>query len=568
MKFWVALLSCVALCAAVDGQTPPQKTSENCTIQGQIVQQPGAVPIRKAQIELSATGDDASDESGYKTVTDADGRFRIENIKPGSYRLSYGHAGFVDAEKRHHGSGMLLSLTPGQEVKDLLLHVAPAAVITAKVVDGDGDPLASIEVLAIAYGGLSHGTPSSRPLNNVGQCSSDDLGECRISDLPAGRYLVAARPRFGSPEPLRVNNDDRDATAYTTTYYPGTTEKGMAVPIELHPGDEALVKIAPATTPTFHMHGRVTGLPTWAGSEGAQVFLQPQNDENDFPFKTAKLDKSGAFDIEGVLPGSYTIFVLPSVARNILELQDPSGPQVMVMDQTVTVDTTDVDDLRLMPIANGQIRGRFRTETGQKLDWTQLTVFFYTEEAMQSTGLFSVGTGPLTANPKGDGSFETLAVAGTYRVWVVSSNKSLQDYYMRAVNLGGKDVSDPGFRVGGASDSLEIVLSANGATIEGIVAAEKDQAVSDVHVVCIPDANRRKRRDLYQDVRTDAKGHFKLRGLNPGEYTVFALDDDVDGIEEMMDPEFIRKHEGSGKTLKVEEGDRKSVVLKLDVTND
>jgi hypothetical protein len=197
-----------------------------------------------------------------------------------------------------------------------------------------------------------------------------------------------------------------------------------------------------------------------------------------------------------------------------------------------------------------------------------LTAFFYTEEAVQSTGSFSFGKGPFPAKPKRDGSFETLAFAGTYRVWITSSSKTLQDYFVKAVNLGGKDVSDPGFRVGGASDSLEIVLSANGATIEGIVAGEKDQAISDVHVVCIPDANRRKRRDLYQDVRTDAKGRFKLRGLNPGEYTVFALDDDVDGIEEMMDPEFIRKHEGSGKTLKVEEGDRKSVILKLDVAND
>lgn len=272
--------------------------------------------------------------------------------------------------------------------------------------------------------------------------------------------------------------------------------------------------------------------------------------------------------MEGVLPGSYSIFVIPSVARSILEAQDPSGPQVMRTDQTVNVDNTDVDDLRLLPIANGQIRGSFRTDTGQKLDWSQLTALFYTEEAVRSTGLFFVGKGPLPAKVKRDGSFETVAFAGTYRVWVGSSNKALQDYYIRAVNLGGKDVSDPGFRVGGASDSLEIVLSANGATIEGVVATGKDQAASDVHVVCIPDANRRKRRDLYQDVRTDAKGHFKLRGLNPGEYTVFALDDDVDGIEEMMDPEFIRKHEGSGKTLKLEEGDRRSVVLKLDVTND
>jgi hypothetical protein len=62
-------------------------------------------------------------------------------------------------------------------------------------------------------------------------------------------------------------------------------------------------------------------------------------------------------------------------------------------------------------------------------------------------------------------------------------------------------------------------------------------------------------------------GHFILHGLNPGEYQVFALDADVDR-DETADPEFVRTHESLGKTIKLEEGEHKNIVLKLAVSSD
>ena len=79
-------------------------------------------------------------------------------------------------------------------------------------------------------------------------------------------------------------------------------------------------------------------------------------------------------------------------------------------------------------------------------------------------------------------------------------------------------------------------------------------------VVCIPDASRRKRRDIYQQVQTDQQGHFALRGLNPGEYQVLALDDTAGDI---TDPEFVHTHEGLGQSVKLGTGERKGIVLKL-----
>jgi hypothetical protein len=87
----------------------------------------------------------------------------------------------------------------------------------------------------------------------------------------------------------------------------------------------------------------------------------------------------------------------------------------------------------------------------------------------------------------------------------------------------------------------------------------KEKPVSDAVVVAIPDARRRKRYDVYQQAITDQRGHFQLRGLNPGDYTLLAFESLED---DYRDPEFIEAYEGRGETVRLEEGSHKSVLLK------
>jgi hypothetical protein len=187
MKFWLAVLLCFSLISVVESQTPVLEQPANCKVQGQIVQ-PGGLPIRKADIRLYGVGEYQEQEDAlYTAVTDGEGRFKIEDVKPDRYRLFFQHAGFVDFEKRRHGSGMLLSLEPGQEVKDLLFHMAPGAVITGKVTDADGDPIPSVDVVAVPYPKTLQGPRGFGDRTN-------EVGEYRISSVPSNRYLLMAQP--------------------------------------------------------------------------------------------------------------------------------------------------------------------------------------------------------------------------------------------------------------------------------------------------------------------------------------------------------------------------------------
>jgi hypothetical protein len=360
---------------------------------------------------------------------------------------------------------------------------------------------------------------------------------------------------------------DKNAATYTTTYYPGTIDKSQAIPIALRPGDEIPANIALGSVHPVHVRGVVTNLPAGASGEFS-VVLRPQDDDAMAVIESWPLDKEGGFDIRGVLPGSYNVLLVSGSAEAL---------RVMRGDQTVRVSNTDVDGLHILPLANGQVRGQFRMDNSKKIDWSQFALRLSSNQRPATVGAYTASGNGLEvldwdeiaprAEVKHDGSFEIRNVpAGSYRLQV-SGSRTMQDYFLKAVNLGSNDVGDSGFTVAGTSYSLDVVLSSNGATVEGVATDEKGDPVSDVQVICIPDVNRRDHHDLYKLVTTDQRGHFSLRGLNPGEYRVIALDADVDG-NEIIDPEFVRAHESLGETFKLEEGTQKTIALKLAVPND
>ena len=214
-------------------------------------------------------------------------------------------------------------------------------------------------------------------------------------------------------------------------------------------------------------------------------------------------------------------------------------------------------------------------ENGKQIDWSQLGVNFYSDQEsnlkwLQGSITSSGDTyksiywdeGATRAEVKSNGSFEIKDVpADTYRLQVIAANDGLAGYFVKTVNMGGRDVTDSGFATTGTTQLLDIVLSANGATIEGTVADDNNLPAPYVKVITIPDPKRRERQDLFYGGTTDAQGHFRLRGLNPGEYQVMALDEDID--EEVTESDFVQTHESLGQTVSIKEGEHKNIVLKL-----
>ena len=564
MRPLFVLLPCfLLLLSGTAAQTPALKPVSNCTVQGQIIQQPEGLPVRKASVRLSGVGEEQGDEGDLVTVTDADGHFKIEDVKPGAYRISYDHSGFVDAEKRHHGSGMLLSLAAGQEIKDLIFHMLPAAVVTGKVTDIDGDPVPSVSVAAL----LPHFWQDKEPIAS-GWGVTNDLGEYRISDLAPNRYTIVAKPprRLARPaQPAKAG--EKSGPVYVMTYYPGSSERSHAVALDLHAGDEVPVNITLGVAQPFHVRGQVANLPAEA-REDANIVLRPLDEDFGRTVSPWPVDEEGKFDVSGVFPGSYRVLLISGSYLH---------PLVMRGDQTVQVTTTDIEELRISPVPNGQVRGRFRMDNGGKMDWSQTEVELQSRVPGKSWRGGAVDISmqalwwddrPAHAELNKDGSFEIKDVPpDTYLLSMWSRGKVLEGCFVKAVKLGEEDVRDVGFSVAGEAYSLDVLIGANGATVDGFVRDVEDKAASDVYVFIAPSGNASARRDLYQFARTDNRGHFSLTGLSPGAFVLIAADDDPDQTDP-MDPQFVHTHESLGKSIQLKEGEHQSVELKLAPSND
>ena len=145
----------------------------------------------------------------------------------------------------------MLTLDPGQELKDLVFRMQPAAVVAGRILDNDGDPVPDVTVVAHRYTG-------SRYRNFGLSANTNDLGEYRISNLDPGRYLITASSERQSFQWREVS--DKKPIPYIT-YYPGTTEKAQGAAVELHAGDEFPANFALVYGPAFRVRGTVSGIP-------------------------------------------------------------------------------------------------------------------------------------------------------------------------------------------------------------------------------------------------------------------------------------------------------------------
>jgi len=546
-RFLIAFSFLVAAAFAL--QNASQKNTSGITIQGKVLQDPGGQPIRKANVQFSARDGQSLDQ--YSDTTDADGRFKLDDVKPGRYMATVEHPGFVQSASGKRPASILVQ--PGQGTTDLVFYMQPAAVITGKVTDLDGDPMRNVSISALRVGSALRGIN----LHDSGNALTNDLGEFRISDLRAGRYTITANPPQGlrAPHP-ELKDKVKENVIYTTTYYPGTMDKEQSVAVEVHPGDETPVSFGVLASPAYRIAGTVVGVPS--GAPLTEIMLSSKDHRSE---QNQQLGEGGRFEFQNVLPGSYTVTLL--VVTDFSE--GKPAMKMMRVVEPIEVSTADVDRLQLQPNPGGAVLGRFRMDTGQKFDWTQLTVMLLPVEE-NDMGITIAGTsgGPAMSGVNKDGSFELKNVTGgSYQLLVGAKSNNLRDYITKSVYLDGRDIADSGFLVS-AGTSLDVVISANGATIEGTVVDSKGKPVAHATVLDVPSAEHRKRTDLYQRDTTDELGHFSLRGLNPGKYTVLAFDELQSDVR---DPEFLKSYEGRGEHVQLDEGARTSIVVKLILTD-
>jgi carboxypeptidase family protein len=419
-----------------------------------------------------------------------------------------------------------------------------------RVVDEDSDPMPNVEVSA------SRKTCSSRRQQWRGADGSErtnDLGEYRIGGLLPGQYFVTASPpptflsMVASPKDA-TQAPDKPETGYVTTYYPGTTDHSQAATLVLHAGDEMPVDFSLMRSRTFHIRGTVANLPA-----GANTAVILHSCEAGPIASAAEVGKDGRFELRGVSSGVYSVVATVD-----------QGETVEMARQTVRVVASDVEGVRLLPTPGTTVKGQIRADTGGPIDFSEVFVSLQApggESGMLDDFFLQANSSYTTGRPKSDGTFEWKNVAsGTYNVQVACDSPKLRNCFLKSVIVDGRAASDTSLSLDGGTASVGIVLSDHAGEVEGTVVNDKNEPLPNAQVVAVPDSKHRKITDRYQKVMSDQRGHFVMRTVVPGTYTLFAWDD-LEG-EPYYDVEFLKAHESEGQSLRVQEGGRENVVIK------
>src|SRR5262249_23208757 len=94
---------------------------------------------------------------------------------------------------------------------------------------------------------------------------------------------------------------------------------------------------------------------------------------------------------------------------------------------------------------------------------------------------------------------------------------------------------------------------------KGFVTDKDRRPLANTTVAVMPDAALRQRLDLYKSVMTDESGRFRLEGIAPADYLIFAWEEIEDRL--WLDPDFISRNAASARRIRVIERSRENVEL-------
>ena len=502
MRLCIALLSLALLQTAQpprDGVQPAQKTGTG-VITGRVLAGNTDGGVASATVYLVVREPTSPPRA---VLTDRSGRFTIDKLPAGSYRLSAlppenkGRFLATDASRP-------IDVDEGATVTAPEMRLPIGAAVSGRVIDERGEPLANVEVYAM---GQRYGSPQPIRLG-PSFLRTDDNGRFRLFGLPAGDVIIVAQVATGFSG--GIGEVERPA-GFVTTYYPDVVSDAEARHITLGQGaDINGIDIRMTRMRTFRITGTVVdsrGLPFAAARVGLHHMVNGSGGTS-----TVSVAADGRFEVRSVLPGTYRI---------VVGLRDgPFDRSASTEYASVPVDVSDdnVEDLLIAtrPGADLTVRVAFEPEAPTPLPnfglvaWGGQALGLPTPQAelrADSTVLLKGAAGPLVLRP----------MAGPRP----------SDWFMKGVFLGSQDITDtPTEFTPADAERVRVVFTLRAATVTGMVTDEAGKPVREYGVILFPE-DRAEWIDHSSGILTGTRekdSSYRIRGVRAGRYRIAAIE--------------------------------------------
>ena len=493
------------------------------------------------------------------TASREDGSFDFEVVPPGTYTLFATHSGYVWAG----GTSQTVTVADGQQVLNISVQLNPLGSLSGKVLDADGSTVAgaSIELFS------AYSIRGKLQLRRVRGTSAKPDGSYLLKSVNPGKYFLAAEPA-DEQGPGEEKNSNGSASAkhaetsegeWVLTFYPHTQDSDSATAVEMQPGQNMTdVDVQLRRALTFHVRGRVEAV-TPDTLTGGTLNLAPRGSfPTDGLGRRSTVAQDGRFDIEGVIAGSYTLWLTGSYGGGQGSSGGRRSRRRLLARQDVEVNAGNVNGLALALLPPINLTGQV-TLGNQSLAQNNLAQVRVSLAPSAQTGLGGFQTVPV----KSDGSFAIQDLEpGNYSVRVFNAPAGM---YVQSVSLNRQDVTVSGLDLAqGGAGEVEITLRSGAAEVDGTLNASEGTNQAATGTALLVPENLPRDGSGVLSATVNSIGGFAIRNVPPGRYFAYAVDR---WSSIWQNPDFLLDMQRRGQTVQVPENGHLQVQLTLLTTD-
>lgn len=205
-RMMIAAVGCLLAWQTIAGAADTQ--SDTAVVRGRVVDGTTGRPVGRARIELEIAGTMRS------ALASPQGVFEFRAVPEGLGSLRAEKSGYkaawYPARVRKPVKLRLLEVHRDQ-IENVVVTMYRKPAIAGAVFDEYGDPVENVQVRAW------RGSPFGGYLTVRGSVSTNDIGEFRLNNLEAGRYVIAALPTW-----LGFRDADREVPFLGSPFIPAS----------------------------------------------------------------------------------------------------------------------------------------------------------------------------------------------------------------------------------------------------------------------------------------------------------------------------------------------------------
>jgi hypothetical protein len=400
----------------------------------------------------------------------------------------------------YSGAAKSIILGANEDLQSIDLKLIRGAVITGRVTNANNKPVIgeNVSVQLLDPNGVPRFGAIGSPYDERNQ--TDDRGIYRIFGLPPGRYKVSV----GYDPAEGISRGQR----YQKTFYPNANDQSKATIVELKEADEASnidIKVEPGP-PTFVASGRVidseSGVPL--PKAGISFMMVPKAGPSSTTFGI-QADDRGRFSFSGLSAGRYAAY-----ANSQYYGGNYYGDPVF------------------FDVADADVTGiELKTKPGLTLTGIVVADGMSTKDLlMMIPGLRLQARATRSNDQIGSGGFSPIAPDGSFQIDGLRPGRVSLSLFGSTIGIPQGMIArieregiglNQGFDMQQSTSGLRVMVNYGTGIIRGAISFEGDTPISDAQMYV-----RYKREGAGEGggVQVDARGHFLIRNLPPGQYEV------------------------------------------------